>query len=265
MTISFRSRKALKRPIHFIFYKYCSLYLKLRKEPYKAIFILAHIRSGSTLLQHLLFSNPEIAGFGENHISYNSQEDLNILIQNVYWHLRKIRMKERYVVDKIVHHDPYPIQKDIWLLEDVYTIFLVREPRGSVLSIQQGDKNEEENATDTYVNELARLEEYAKFINRKEQALFLTYGQILNETKMVFCKLQKFLDLQQPLSERYDVLRTTGRGSVGDWSENIKAGRIIREQKDWGIELSQASFERASDAFNHCCNTLSKYCTVIEP
>jgi LPS sulfotransferase NodH len=39
---------------------------------YEFVHILSHMRSGSTLLAHLLASHPEIIGYGETHIRYRS-------------------------------------------------------------------------------------------------------------------------------------------------------------------------------------------------
>ena len=39
----------------------CRIFLRLK--PYKILFILSHMRSGSSLLTHILNSNPEIIGY----------------------------------------------------------------------------------------------------------------------------------------------------------------------------------------------------------
>jgi len=50
-----------------------------RGQPYRILLILSHMRSGSSLLTHLLNSNPEIIGYGETHIQYASEQDFKKL------------------------------------------------------------------------------------------------------------------------------------------------------------------------------------------
>ena len=38
--------------------------LKFKNKPYKFLFVMGHIRSGSSLLMHILATNPEIIGYG---------------------------------------------------------------------------------------------------------------------------------------------------------------------------------------------------------
>ena len=52
------------------------LYLRLYKREYRFVFILGHMRSGSSLLAHILASHRNIARRGEAHISYQTVEDL---------------------------------------------------------------------------------------------------------------------------------------------------------------------------------------------
>ncbi len=257
-------KKYLKKTARFLLERYCFLRLKVRKNPCKLILILAHTRSGSTLLQHLLITNSEIAGFGENRMGYESIEDIQKLVCNIHWHLRRIRMPEMYVVDKIVHHSAIAVSSRLLQSERVFTIFLVRDPQSSILSISQGKKESETLSTNYYIDMLSKLEAYGKLIRDKERGLFLTYGQILYQTESVLKTLQHFLELRHSLTEKYNLLPTTGASLFGDWSENIKAGRIIRTQKNRKVEISKKSLEPAQYAHSHCCSLLSEYCTTIE-
>ena len=44
----------------------------------KPVFIVAHMRSGSSLLEHILSSNPEIIGAGEQSRIYATNTDFKI-------------------------------------------------------------------------------------------------------------------------------------------------------------------------------------------
>src|SRR5262245_57001546 len=48
-------------------------------KPASTILILGHMRSGSTLLLHILLTNPEVIGCGERNAVYRSPEDFDKL------------------------------------------------------------------------------------------------------------------------------------------------------------------------------------------
>ncbi|NET31592.1 MAG: sulfotransferase [Cyanothece sp. SIO1E1] len=238
-------------------------YVRFRKEPYRILFILGHMRAGSSLLTHLLTTNPEIVGFGETHLKYSSEKDFKHLLLKVYSHKRELKMDHKYVLDKILHNNKF-IEKEIPHSKYLYTIFLVREPQRSLSSII-GIKPHwhQEEALGYYSRRLVMLEKYARSINSKEHSFFLTHDQLLNKTELVFKSLQNFLDVKQPFSEQYEVSSTTGRRGVGDWAGNIKAGHIIRNKQKSASLIRSELVEQGTQAFHHCCNTLSEYCQTV--
>ncbi|NER27282.1 MAG: sulfotransferase family protein [Symploca sp. SIO1C4] len=235
-----------------------------RREPYKILLILGHMRAGSSLLTHLLTTNPEITGFGETHLQYSSERDFKNLILKVYSRIREPKMNHKYVLDKILHNNKFT-EREIPYSEQLYTIFLVREPKRSIPSII-GIKPHwsQEQAFAYYSRRLLMLENYAKTINSKERSFFLTHNQLINNTELVFQSLQKFLGVKQPFSEQYEISSTTGQRGVGDWAGNIKAGRIIRNSQKSESSMSPELIEQGIQAFNQCCHTLSEYCQTIE-
>lgn len=235
-----------------------------RREPYKILFILGHMRAGSSLLTHLLTTNPEITGFGETHLQYSSEKDFKNLILKVYSRARDLKMDHKYVLDKILHNNKF-IEQDIPNSEQLQTIFLVREPKRAVTSII-GIKPHwsQEKALGYYSRRLLMLENYAKAINSKDRSFFLTHSQLLNNTELVFQSLQNFLDVKQPFSEQYEISSTTGKRGVGDWAGNIKAGRIIRNSQKSESSMPPELIEQGLQAFNQCCHTLSEYCQTIK-
>ncbi|NEO30175.1 MAG: sulfotransferase family protein [Symploca sp. SIO3C6] len=235
-----------------------------RREPYKILFILGHMRAGSSLLTHLLTTNHEITGFGETHLQYSSERDFKNLILKVYSRIREPKMNHKYVLDKILHNNKFT-EREIPYSEQLYTIFLVREPKRSIPSII-GIKPHwsQEQAFAYYSRRLLMLENYAKTINSKERSFFLTHNQLINNTELVFQSLQKFLGVKQPFSEQYEISSTTGQRGVGDWAGNIKAGRIIRNSQKSESSMSPELIEQGIQAFNQCCHTLSEYCQTIE-
>jgi hypothetical protein len=235
----------------------------LRKKPYRILFILSHMRSGSSLLTHILNSNPEIIGYGESHLHYASELDFKPLMFKVYSLLKNLTMNHKYVLDKVLHSHKFE-REQFLTSEQVYNIFLLREPRRTLASIldRKPHLNEQE-AYDYYVERLLTLEKYAKLINSKERSLFITYDQLVNQTDLVLSALQDFLETKEGFSEQYQVLKTTGMRGVGDSSKNIQVGRIIKNSRKLEIEVSEVLVEKARQAFNQSCQILSEYCQTV--
>ncbi len=238
--------------------------IRFRKKPFRILFILSHMRSGSSLLTHLLNSNPEIIGYGETHINYSSELDFKTLMFKVYWTIKDYQMNHKYVLDKVLHNHKF-LADDFLVSDQVYSLFLIREPQRTLASILEIKPHwSEEKALNYYQERLEILESYAKLINNKKQSFFITHEQLINQTDLVFNSLKKFLQTRTSFSEQYETLRTTGRRGIGDSSENIKAGRIIRNRRQLDTKFSGELVEKATHSFRQCLTTLSSHCSTIE-
>ena len=237
-----------------------------RKTPYRILFILGHMRAASSLLSHILTSNPEIIGYGETHTQYYSAQDLKKLMSKLYgnhYQLKNMTMSHKYMLDKILHNNKL-IDDSFLKSEQVYALFLIRKPQRTIASILDLKSDwDEHKALNYYRERLAKLEEHARFINDKNRSLFIKQEQILDDTDKVFLALQTFLDTKTGFSEQYEVQKTTGMRYVGDQTENIKSGRIVRQKRKLAIEPTEATIEKAMESYQRCCQTLSQYCTLI--
>jgi hypothetical protein len=122
----------------------------------------------------------------------------------------------------------------------------------------------EECAVGYYVNRLETLERFAKELSRVKPCLFLTYDQLLHQTRKTFRLLESFLKLREPLFEQYQVLPTTGRKGVGDISQYILKGSIIRKSsKADDASVSKEAVRKSLDAFERCYATLHKKCLSL--
>ncbi len=245
----------------------------LKKEPYKVLFILSHMRSGSSLLTHILISNPAIQGYGETHIRYQAEADLKRLLFNVYLHsqqftnlkdLAKLRMNQTYILDKILH-DHKLANKRLLELDNFYFIFLIREPTRTLMSMLDHKPHwNEENAINYYSQRLSTLSEYAEIINSKQKSFMLTYNQLIENSDLVFKSLQNFLKTPEVFSESYQVLETTGMRNVGDFKEKIRSGRIIKQPRKLDFSISPHVLETGINQFDHCYEILSKLCQTVD-
>ncbi|MBD2578288.1 sulfotransferase family protein [Oscillatoria sp. FACHB-1406] len=243
-----------------------------RDRPYRILLILSHMRSGSSLLSHLLISNPEIIGYGETHLQYEKEGDFKTLIAKVYErniynlkgaNLTGLGMSHRYVLDKVLHNSKFA-NPSFLTSPNVYAIFLLREPQRTLPSLLDLKSHwTEKEAIEYYTERLPVLESYAKLIDDKRRSLFITYEQSLDRTSEVFAALQNLLGTRQGFSEEYEVLNTTGTKGVGDSKGNIKAGKIVRERRQINCNVSPEVVERGQQAFDRCAETLSQYCQTL--
>jgi hypothetical protein len=173
-------------------------------------------------------------------------------------------MQQKYVVDKVLHDHKF-INDNFLASEQVYAIFLIREPKRSLASIKDLKPYfSDEEVLNYYTTRLATLERYAQIINSKDRSLFFTHQQLIDQTDIVFKTLQDFLGTQVAFSEKYEVLRTTGVLGIGDQSENIKAGRIVRTPRKLDFQIPEDLLNQAQHSFEKCSTTLAQYCRIVD-
>ena len=158
-------REVVKAPLWAIFRLVSRFYLVLSKREYRYVFILGHVRSGSTLLAHILANHPNFVGAGESHISYRTADDLPKLVLQTCKSLHRPILRETYVVDQINH--PY-VTNEVLVSGRVYKcIILIREPEATLKSIMKLLKCQEQEALDVYISRLETLTEYGVLLGKR--------------------------------------------------------------------------------------------------
>jgi hypothetical protein len=229
------------------------------------VFILGHMRSGSSLLCHLLCTSDDILGYGETHNNYRRRSDLAKLLMALRKQTGLSPLRCRYALDKIVSSQ-HVICRAILNDSRSRFIFLVREPIASVASLvamrrqfkAESDQQLISFATQHYTERLEQLTQFAEAIDDRGRSLLVTHEQLLTRTPETFRTLESFLDLSEPLREDYKILPTTGQPGVGDPSANIRLGRISRSLPRKHIELSPALRARLICCYEHSFNGLSQ-------
>jgi len=237
------------------------------RDPYQFIFILSHMRSGSSLLTHILVSNPEITGYGETHVAYRTPRDLSMAIGKSLLMSGQFPFpsNERYLVDKILHNRLLS-EENIGLISNPQSkiIFLVREPLGALKSLRAHQNIGEQSAVDYYINRVNTLTRLCRSLPSQQQCILITHDHILKSAEQTLPLLTQFLDLKKPLLKEYKILKTTGRRGIGDSSNNIKKGKIlssISNHKE--IIISQEGLTNSAQAFTNCIETLNERCASL--
>ena len=272
-TIRLRKNNWVKRYFTFRINRAVDPYrVVFRRQPYRILLVLSHMRSGSSLLTHLLNANPEVIGYGETHLTYQQPQDFKELFLRVYLRSQEFRswkdignfqMQHQYVMDKILHNAR--IGDDSLLTsQQIYSLFLLREPQRSLASLLDLKAHwGETEALNYYQDRLATLVQYARLIRNSQRSLVITYDQILDDTPSILTVLKTFLQTTVPFSEEYPILRTTGQKGVGDPKGSIKAGKIIRQPRPLSQQLSSEVLEQAQDTYQGALKSLSQLCLSV--
>lgn len=247
---------------------YYSAVLKGQKAKY--IFILGHMRSGSSLLTHLLASSDEVRGYGETHLTYRRPKDLRLLRAKVLFTLRAVwpEKTEGYYLDKILHSMHFDLSTSGFArAKNVRFVYYLREPETTVSSMIKTFGYTQDEACSYYIGRLETIRNEAEAIPHRARFLFFTHAQLLGDTDAVLGSLQSFLSLEKPLSQEYRILRTTGKPIVGDPSEAIKTGRIIRTNQNAddsaGDLVQDELLDRAREVYARTCTELQNVCSNI--
>jgi hypothetical protein len=76
---------------------------------------------------------------------------------------------------------------------------------------------------------------------------------LLRAPEKLLPRLSDWLELESPLSERYEVFSQTGKARRGDTSERVRSGRIDRTRMDYShIAIPEKALSAAQAAYREC-------------
>lgn len=234
---------------------------KISGKRSKIIFILAHMRSGSTLLSHILMSHPDVLGYGERNAAYHNKIDLDHLIIDVTYHRRRPFHIYPFILDQINHTT---LLTDAHILHQphVYTIFLIREPEASLTSmvnvLGQFHGFTQDQALAHYTERLPALVHLSQNHPDPAHTFCLTYSDIVKRTKPTLTALQTFLQLGSPLSAKYKQFSFTGKR--GDPSHNIFRGHIHQTPANPLLDLPVSQRIQLQNLYTSCHHQLQTNC-----
>lgn len=227
----------------------------------KHLFVFSHMRSRSTLLTHILGSNPEICGYNELHQSYDSPLSLLKMRVKLNNDVEK-SFKDKFLLDKILHNG-YLVTDQFLSSVNPKVVFLLRNPESSLQSIIRMGAHP---ATQEYANPYIavgyysrRLIELASYAQKLERNyFFIESDDLLNKPDIILNNLSLWLNLKVPLYKNYSTFKKTGRHGFGDMSDHIKAGTIYDTGTYPKINFPMDVLYEAQKAYDKCKETLTK-------
>ena len=233
------------------------------RSPYDYLFLLSHMRAGSSLLAMLLGNSGEICGYGETMLPYRSAADLKLLAGNNLFRLQPFSLPgpERYMLDKLVHDDLLAPELLGELAENgVRFIFLIREPLGTINSMMTMVSLDEMIATSLYIKRLETLAQYGRALPDSSRAFFLSYDELTKRTDSTLAALSEFLDLRTPLRSQYEVLRPMQERRSAHYAR-LHLGRVDGEASASApAQLSERELHIAVEAYQRCRDALAALC-----
>jgi hypothetical protein len=232
------------------------------------LLLLGHMRSGSTLLLHLLLTNSAISAAGERGAVYASKADLArlALATRIARHAPFRRL--RYVADQVNHSYLTPDRR---LLQDprVRVLFLLRHPEPSIASILElyrvhyAQPWSVARAVEYYVERLEFLQMLGEGLPHEKCAALITYETLMQSPQETLQALRRFLNLRQGFSQTYRTYPFTG--THGDPGPTIRTGRIVCPQPAAQVHVDGSELDRATEAYERCQRALARFALLPEP
>jgi Sulfotransferase family len=233
----------------------------------RALFVIGHMRCGSTALSHILCSHPDVSGYGEAHICYDGTSALGLLVLN---QLRRKahRANAHFLFDKILHSRYHNSVGSEFC--NARAIFMVREPVETIRSIRKlfltigsTEYASDALAANYYEERITTLiESWERF--SPERRIGMTYSQLTSDPETQIARISKMLGLCPPLANKYvKPLRRMGHGS-GDPLASHNFDRIVSSRlsstlvdEAAPLKLSAAWLERLRSLYDHASITVT--------
>ena len=228
----------------------------------ETLLILRHMRSGSSLLLHLMLTNRQISALGERNCAYATSNDLLRLRAATRFRTGTVFTPIRYVADQI-NHNRFTPNPDLLAGPGVRTVFLLREPRASLASLMElsrvfyGHSWTVSRAVDYYVTRLQFLAALGNGLAGRARPAFVTYEQLIASTAPTLARLQVFLGLASGFATQYERQPFTGRR--GDPGTKISQGRVAGINNHDTYEVPAENLEQVRQAYAHCRRLLEPF------
>jgi hypothetical protein len=222
---------------------------------------LSHMRAFTSLAGHILGSHPEINGYFEMHISYDDASALDKQL-DVFLQFETPKKNSRYLFDKLLHND-YRLNTGMFDPAGLKLLVALLEPDKSIRSIVDlfQQKGTEElyasppEATDYYIDRISMLADFCRATDRPYYYYDAELFQAAPDS--LLGKLTDWLELDSPLTGRYQLFSQTGKAGKGDSSKYIYSGKIEKTRIDYShIKVPDRVLRRAREAYRDCRSSI---------
>jgi hypothetical protein len=226
-------------------------------ERHARIFLLSHMRALTSLAGHILGSHPEINGYYEMHISYEDASALDKQLE-VFQESDVLKKNSRYLFDKLLHND-YVLKPGQLGPANIKILISLLEPERTIKSIVNLFSRKE--IEDLYASPVAaanyyidRVQALADFSRTANHPYYYFDAELLQRApERLLPKLSNWLELDLPLSERYQIFSHTGKARKGDSSGRIHSGKIDRTPVDYShISIPEDVLRPAREVYREC-------------
>ena len=232
---------------------------RLRSSAHSMLIVYGHMRSGSSLLVHILNTNEEIIGYGETHFRYSEPRDFAVNAFDILRTFSRFRLRERYVLDKVLVRRLGP-SPELLLSRSTKLILLARRPEDALPSILNLGLSKQSTPGKALSNYAERLDDIVAVASALPPSrwTFVRYEDLVDSPQNTLQRLSGFLDLSRPLSREYDLMWSTGRRHIGDPSPVIETGRIVDVPSRYDRVVPESVIGEGRKRFDACVATLER-------
>jgi len=215
------------------------------------------MRAFTSLAGHVLGSHPQINGYYEMHISYEDASALDRQLE-VFRQGDVLKADSRYLFDKLLHNDDV-LKPERLGLADIKILVALAEPAHTIKSIvhlfrQKPDPDLYASPVEAAKYYVERVRAIAEFCRTTDWPYTYFDAELLvRAPERLLPRLTDWLQLESPLSERYEVFSQTGKARRGDSSGRVRSGRIDRARTDYShVVIPEEALQAAREAYREC-------------
>ena len=226
----------------------------------RSLFLIGHMRCGSTALSAILCSRPDISGYGEAHIAYEGRAALGVLALN---QMRRGAWtgSAPSLFDKILHS-----RYDDAACPEFFTaraLFMARAPQPAIRSIRHlfagigsGEYQTDAIAAAYYEERLgAMLRLWPRFADERRVAC--TYEALTADPDAVLAHLSARLGLVPAMVNHYAIKAAAGGRGAGDPLSASKHTQIVAAKGEQdagrGLDMTQARIGELERLYREFC------------
>lgn len=230
----------------------------------RCLFVIAHMRCGSTALSNVLCSRPDVSGYGEAHIRYDTPNAVGRLIVNQAAR-RSWAPNAPILFDKILHnrHDTQPVPGFF----EARAVFLARRPFRSIASIvdlyaRLGRQHEYPDLAAAARYYIDRVEQMCRLWHQfpAERRVGLTHDALLQDPDASLENISAALAIKPALENHYTSRRASRRGGAGD---PLVSGAHSRIEKQ-SVQTDGETFDLPPSLVAALNAAYSRYLETIE-